>query len=141
MRGGATDVRRYDHCQSVWLAHCGVVDVGRFRKRVKPLLESGITLGAWERAVVVYAATLRDRGRPMKLEFFLDEWATWHREGEASCLDLWPGYALATGITDPEAYKALHRERLAARDAAVEAAVCPPEPTDTTPTLLPVSQP
>jgi hypothetical protein len=104
----------YDHLHRAWTVQAGAVDVGRFRKAVKPLLLSGVRAGQLERAMGRYLTAMRERGRDAKLEWFTENVQTWIREADLSGVELMTRDAF--GFTEEQAaeharahYEALER--------------------------------
>lgn len=101
-----------------WLDTFGVVEYGRFAKRVMPLFRSNVPLRAFQRAADAYRRENAERA--IALEWFLGDFQRWRRAADACPLDEWPGYANAACITDPETYRTTYLAQLHAADLAAE---------------------
>lgn len=112
-------VQFYDHLQRAWTAQAGAVEVPRFRKRIKIMLQSGIRVGQIERAIPRYVAAMRAKDRAIKLEWFAEDVQTWIRAADAIALEVEP--AADFGFTQEQAAAkiAVHYEQLRIRDEAL----------------------
>lgn len=111
----------YDHCLRAWTEQAGAVDIPRFRKVTKPAFLGGVRAGQFVRAVPRYVAAMRERNRPIKLEWFVEDIQTWIRDADISGVELMSRDAF--GLTEQQAaeHTRAHYASLAESDAALHA--------------------
>ncbi len=105
----------YDSAQRTWTEQVGAMEVPRFRKTVRTLLLAGIRLGQINRAIPRYARFMRERNRPLKLEWFAEDIQTWLKDDGIACEVMDPA---DLGLTPEQATEKAraHHAALAASD-------------------------